>query len=358
MKRVWRQLILLCVVVVMFGRENNAESAENFAAPVPEVFAPGVISNAAHDSAPAFTPDGNTVYFSRSNTKLSIILVSHLVQGQWTTPVPAPFSGVWNDMEPSISPDGKFLIFVSSRPTTAGGKPIDGHFNKSTQAGQGGNLWRAERTATGWSEPKRLPDAVNRSTSIFAPSVVGDGSVYFMDSNQETGRFQIYRSQWRNGEYQAPATVGFSDGSSTDVDPAVAPDESFVVFGSGRPPAGKPGPGMDLFIAFRQNGVWGKPIHLGNVINSPTSDAEARLSPDQKTLYFSSERIVPFEQPLSASQAKEFVNDMSWNNGQYNIWRVPLEPILSRFKDSGSQLASSGLERRSRHSVLAVTHSM
>lgn len=339
-----RRLILLCLVAVAFGQEKNAES---FAAPVPEVFAPGVISSAAHDSAPAFTPDGKTVYFSRSNTKLSVILVSHLVvsqleKGQWTAPTLAPFSGVWNDMEPSISPDGKFLIFVSSRPTTAGGKPIDGHYNKSTQPGQGGNLWRVERTASGWSEPKRLPDAVNRSTSIFAPSVVGDGSVYFMDSNQDTGRFQIYRSQWRNGEYQAPATVGFSDGSSSDVDPAVAPDESFVVFGSGRPPAGKPGPGMDLFIAFRRNGVWEKPIHLGNVINSPTSDAEARLSPDQKTLYFSSERIVPFEQPLSASQSNEFVNDMSWNNGQYNIWQVPLEPILARFgKASLERLASA-----------------
>ena len=337
MRRVWRQLILLCLVAVTFDQENSAESAENFAGSGPEIFAPGVISSAAHDSAPAFTPDGKTVYFSRGNTKLSVILVSHLVasqhvRGQWSTPEPAPFSGVWNDMEPSMSPDGKFLIFVSSRPTTAGGKPIDGHYNKSTQIGQGGNLWRVERTANGWSEPKRLPDAVNHSTSIFAPSVVGDGSVYFMDSNQETGRFQIYRSQWRDGEYQVPATVGFSDGSSSDVDPAVAPDESFVVFGSGRPPAGKPGPGMDLFIAFRQKGEWGKPIHLGNVINSPTSDAEARLSPDQKTLYFSSERIIPFEQPLSVSQSKEFVSDMSWNNGQYNIWRVPLEPILTRFR--------------------------
>jgi Tol biopolymer transport system component len=330
MKRVWKQSILLCLVAIAFGQEK---SGENFTASGPEVFAPGVISSAAHDSAPAFTPDGKTVYFSRSNTKLSMILVSHLVKERWTTPAVAPFSGVWNDMEPSMAPDGKFLIFVSSRPTTAGGKPIDGHYNKSTQVGQGGNLWRVERSATSWSEPKRLPDAVNRSTSIFAPSIVADGSVYFMDSNQETGHFQIYRSQWSNGEYQAPTTVGFSDGSSQDVDPAVAPDESFVVFGSGRPPAGKP-VGIDLFMAFRRNGVWGKPIHLGNTINSPTSDAEARLSPDQKALYFSSERIVSFEQPLSQSQSKQFVDDMSWNNGQYNIWRVPLEPLLSQFKDT------------------------
>ena len=108
----------------------------------PKVFAPGIISSAAHDSAPAFTPDGDTVYFSRSNTNFSIILESRLVHGQWSNPTPAPFSGSWNDMEPAMSPDGKFLLFVSSRPVVHGGKPLDGHFNKGTQPGQGGNMWR------------------------------------------------------------------------------------------------------------------------------------------------------------------------------------------------------------------------
>ena len=226
-----------------------------------------------------------------------------------------------------MSPDGKFLIFVSSRPIEEHGKPIDGHFNKSTQPGQGGNLWRVDRTPSGWSKPWRLPALVNRSTSIFAPSVVADGIVYFMESNVETGRFRIFRSQWKDGAYQAPEAAGFSDGSYSDVDPAVAPDESFVVFASNRPPAGKP-VGMDLFISFRDNGAWQNPIHLGNVVNSPTSDAEARLSPDGKTLYFSSERLVRVEQPISSTQAEQYIEDMEWNNGLYNIWQVSLQPWL------------------------------
>lgn len=90
----------------------------------PQVFAPGIISSAAHDSAPAFTPNGDTVYFSRSNTNFSIILESRLVHGQWSNPTPAPFSGFWNDMEPAMSPDGKFLVFVSSRPVVPGGQPL------------------------------------------------------------------------------------------------------------------------------------------------------------------------------------------------------------------------------------------
>lgn len=36
---------------------------------MPAIFAPGVISGPAHDSAPTFTRDGNTVYFTRSNAQ-------------------------------------------------------------------------------------------------------------------------------------------------------------------------------------------------------------------------------------------------------------------------------------------------
>jgi hypothetical protein len=39
------------------------------AAAVTEVFAPRVISGLAHDAAPAFTPDGDTVHFSRSSAE-------------------------------------------------------------------------------------------------------------------------------------------------------------------------------------------------------------------------------------------------------------------------------------------------
>ena len=36
-------------------------------AQIPSIFMTGVISGPAHESAPAFAPDGKTVYFSRRN---------------------------------------------------------------------------------------------------------------------------------------------------------------------------------------------------------------------------------------------------------------------------------------------------
>jgi len=289
----------------------------------PAIFAPGVISGPNHEAAPAFTPDGKTVYFQRSSVRGGTILVSHLAHGRWSKPEIAPFSGAWNDIEPAMAPDGSFLVFISNRPSAPGGEPIHGTYNGSSQ--DGGNMWRVERHGAGWGEPVRLPDTINRSTTIFAPAVVADGSLYFMDTYGEKPRFRLYRSQFKGGTYEPAQPLVFSDGTTTDVDPAVAPDESFMIFGSGRPPAAK---SIDLFIVRRQGSGWGSPVHLGEELNTPGSDAEPRLSPDLKTLYFSSERTVPISYPRALDQARQDLErSQLWDNGQYNIWYVPVAAL-------------------------------
>ncbi len=228
-----------------------------------------------------------------------------------------------------MSPDGKFLVFISSRPPDGKGKQFDGFFNGQTQVGHGGNLWRVGRLGKKWGEPVRLPDNVNRSSAIYAPSVVRDGSVYFMEAVGEKRRFRLFRTQLKDGVYQSPETVPFSTGEATDVDPAVAPDETFAVFGSSRPPA----LGIDLFIVFRQNGVWGEPVHLGTEINSPGSDAEPRLSPELKTVYFSSTRTIPIAFPRTIDSANRDLERINrWDNGNYNIWQFSLTEWLEKYK--------------------------
>ena len=302
-----RRFLSLCLLAACVARA---------AAPVapPSVFAPGVISGPAHDSAPAFARDGASVWFSRSDGKASTILESRFADGRWSTPRVAPFSGRWSDMEPAMSPDGRFLVFVSNRPADDSAKPLDGFFMGKAFPGGGGNLWRVDRVGDGWGTPVRLPDAINADASTFAPSVAADGSLWFMHPVDGGRKFRLYRAAFRDGRFDAPQPLPFSDGSSTDVDPAVAPDESFVVFGSSRAPARD----MDLFIAFRHGTAWSAPRHLGELVNSPGSDAEARLSPDARTLYFSSER----RSTAPADQSAD------WNNGKYNVWRVDLGPFL------------------------------
>jgi Tol biopolymer transport system component len=315
------------LAVALFASQRPA-----VAQTTPQIFAPGIISGPAHDASAAFTPDGKTVFFSRSNTSSSTVLVSQGLGDSWSQPQIASFSGEWEDMEPTMSPDGSYLLFISNRPLHKGDKAADGFFNGKSWPGRGSAIWRVDRTATGWGEPYPLPAKINSGPTVFAPSVAGNGSVYFMKPDGQKNKFRLFRAHWNGHGFDAPEPLPFSTGEETDVDPAVAPDESFIVFGSGRAPAKS----LDLFICFQDDGSWGTPIHLGDVVNSPGSDAEARLSPDHRTLYFASDRVAPTKFPESLEARKHDLEEMAeWNNSLYNIWFVSLDPWLKQHQTQG-----------------------
>ena len=281
-------------------------------AEAPAVFAPGVISGPQNDTDAAFTPDGNSLVFARANT----ILVSHRSGGTWSKPEIAPFSGQWPDLQPTMAPDGSYLVFVSGRPIAPGDAKRPA-----------GNLWRVDRRGDGWGEPVHLPANVNRDSSIWAPSVAGDGSLYFIQKENPKAPMRIWRSQAKNGTYEPAVPVSFGDPTTQDVDPAVAPDESFIVFGSMHPDA--PDAHERLFISFREGSGWGKPIDLGDAVNGPDDTNEARLGPDGRTLYFSSDRTLPPRFPRTPAQAAaDQARIDAWDNGNLNIWTISLAPWL------------------------------
>jgi len=282
----------------------------------PEVFAPGVISSPAKEDCAAFAPDGDTVYFDRAQWPNAQILVSHRVHDVWSEPKIAAFSGQWLDHDPAMAPDGSFLVFASSRPAAAGGAAVH----------QAGNLWRVDRKGDGWSEPKRLPDAINASPRTYAPSVAGDGSLYYQQADAAGGEFHLLRAQYRDGGYLDPVRVALQAPGTHELDPAIAPDESFIVFDANTPSS----PDHDrLFIAFREGGVWSAPVDLGDGINAHNDPWGAHLGADHRTLYFSSTRSLPTTFPRTRAQAEQDLARLQgWDNGNENIWKVSLQPLL------------------------------
>jgi hypothetical protein len=316
-------LALLFTLVAVESERLRAETMSNS----PRLFAPGVVSGAADDMSPAFSPDGKSVFFTRGNDSGSMILVSRLENGAWSAPVIAPFSGKWNDLEPAMAPDGSFLVFASNRPASGELKPIDGDFNGKVFPGQGGNLWRVDRQGTGWGKPVRMPDAINGDTGTFSPSISLDGSIYFMRPAKANGRFALYRSQYRSGTYETAQPIGVGDDSTEDVDSAVAPDESFIVYSSNHPDRHDR---KRLLIAFRDGGKWSTPIDLGDEVNEKGGNIEARLGSDHTTLYFSTNTVPPVSFPRSQEEAQRALEQMQvWADGRENIWYVSLEPWLS-----------------------------
>jgi hypothetical protein len=294
----------------------------------PRLFAPGVISGPADDLSPAFAPDGKTVFFTRGNASGSVIMESTLAGGRWSVPVIAPFSGKWNDLEASMAPDGSFLVFASNRPAADGGAALDGNWGGKSYPARGGNLWRVDRTGGGWGEPKRLPETINAGSSVWSPSVSADGSIYFMKPDNVAGSFHLYRSQNRGGTYLAAVSLGVGSDTTNDVDPAVAPDESFLVYSSHNSQRHDPN---RLRIVFRAGETWGTPADLGDDVNEKGSNIEARLGPDHLTLYFSTNTVPPQSFPRVAGEAQRAVDEMeAWANGSENIWYVSLAPWVEK----------------------------
>jgi WD40 repeat protein len=298
--------------------------------PTPQIFAPGVVSGPANDGSPAFSPDGNTIFFTRSTANWGVIVESHKIQGVWSRPTLAPFSGEWPDSSPAMSPDGSYLVFESTRPKAPlisrpkEGGPIPGIVS---------NLWRVDRTNSGWSKPVRLPDSVNLAgQSIWKPSIAADGTIYFVSIDKKGGK-RLFSSQYINGAYQQARPLPFSDGATLDVDPEIAPDGSFLVFSS----AGRlPGDSKDhLFIVLRKAEGWGTVVpirYAGDDKNGYSTDDEPHLGPDHRTLYFSSDRPVPALFPRSPEQAQldfKHLDTLGWFSGYANVWSIPISASLN-----------------------------
>jgi hypothetical protein len=341
-RRNWWLLSVVFATPLMHGLSpspafNHETVAPTLAIPVPQIFAPGVISGPNNDGAPTFSPDGNTLFFTRSTTHWSVIVESHKVNGQWSRPALAPFSGEWPDSSPAMSTDGSYLVFQSTRPAISlatrpkEGEPLSGIVS---------NLWRVDRVGSGWSKPVRLPDTVNIGKSIWKPSIAADGTIYLTVIDEKGGK-RLFSSQYSNGTYQQAQPLSFSDGTTADVDPEIAPDGTFLVFcSSGRLAADSKD---HLFIVLKKAEGWGPVVQIRYQGDEKpygySTDDEPRLGPDHRTLYFSSDRVVPVHFPRTHEQAQQDFERMeSWDNSNSNVWFIPISAWLNDAAKSGATM--------------------
>lgn len=283
----------------------------------PRLFGTGVISTPDFEFNASFTPDGNTVYFSKSDVAFSriTIVVSHRKGDHWSEPEVASFSGIWKDTDPFIAPDGKRLFFISNRPTDGGSSPRKDY-----------DIWYVEWNDSGsWGEPRHLGAPVNSNASELYPSVTRDGTLYFCAARPDHPGAHLYRSRLLDGKYSEPELLPFST-QANDIDATIAADESFIVFVSRD--RGGLGQG-DLYVSFRRpDGSWSVPKNLGAPINSPFNEIATGLSPDNHTLYFASNRLdvpVPRKARITYQQLEQELHAIQ--NGLLNIYEVDISDL-------------------------------
>lgn len=242
----------------------------------PEIFAPGILSTEANEFNAAFTQSGDAVYFTQTSKTGQDIFVIKMEKGHWQERKQASFSGTYRDVDPFITHDGKKLYFSSNRPINEVNEKDDCDF------------WYVERQASGkWGEAKHLnnPCTPGRHDFYYVSTLYGE--IYYSIFGEDGNGDLYFISPER--EDQIPNKLDtLINTEYNEHDPYIAPDGSYLIFTSNRP--GGHG-SADLYICFRQpEGIWSPPMNMGTTINSKKYDYCAILSPDEKYLFFSSNR--------------------------------------------------------------------
>jgi len=290
----------------------------------PKIFAPGVVSTGLATRDVTMTPDGSELYFSVTVGGHTMIMVTRQEDGIWSEPEVAPFSGRYQDIEPSISADGRRFFFLSTRPQP-------GQEEKPGWVYQ--DIWVMDREGDHWSEPYNLGPPVNSEAPEYFPSVTSDGTLYFTREGAD-GVSATYRSRLVDGVYTEPERLGPEvNCGSNRFNVYVSPDETFVIV----PALGREDGlgGVDYFVVFRSDDdTWSEPINMGEAVNQPEGrEWSASLSPDGKYLFFMTSRVSPeADLPLTGRTIGDLLKISAQpGRGSSDIWWVSAE-IIERLR--------------------------
>jgi Tol biopolymer transport system component len=240
----------------------------------PKKFAPDIISTESNELNCVFTPDGRECFFSIWEEGINTIMTIKKKNGQWTKRSVASFSGVYSDVDPYITSDGKRLYFSSKRPLDGNGKPKDS------------DIWYVEKNSNNkWDSLTHLGIINAKGKDDYYTSITKDGSLYYSIFETHGSPGDIYRSNLVDGVYTKSELIDYKISTKfNEHDPFIAPDESYLIFTSDRPAGFGRG---DLYISFKKsNGAWAEPKNMGETINSDGYDFCPMLSPDGHYLFF------------------------------------------------------------------------
>jgi outer membrane protein OmpA-like peptidoglycan-associated protein/Tol biopolymer transport system component len=179
---------------------------------------------------------------------------------------------------PALTADEQTLVITrNSRP--AGG-------------GHGQEDFYESRLADGeWTTARNLGAPLNTPDNEGAQTISPDGQLMFFtgcNRPEGLGGCDIYFSRKAGNAWTEPQNIRNPINSSKwESQPSLSPDKKTVYFASSR--AGGKGD-KDLWSStLTDQGVWGVPVNLGDVINTPDAEESPFIHPDNQTLYFSSD---------------------------------------------------------------------
>lgn len=243
-----------------------------------KMFAPGFISTEFGELNSVFTKEGKEFYFSRRGIpgKPSVIMVTRMINDEWTKPEPVNFTGINDDIDLFITSDGKSMIYCSGKVQYKDGRAFINH-----------DFWISKRVGEIWAEPILFATEAKSEFEDFFPIVAQSGNLYFNSQRGGQGTNDIYCSKFINGKYSPAEKLPEPINSPfREFDAFVSQDEKTIIFSSDRP--GGFG-GSDIYISCKKSdNSWSEPLNLGNDINSASSEYGATISSDGKYFFYTS----------------------------------------------------------------------
>jgi len=281
----------------------------------PQMFSPEIVSTSRNERDFTISPKGNIMFYSLvlPAKNLSVILYLNFDGFFWSEPEVASFSGQYSDLEPSYSPDGNKLFFISKRPV--------GNQEKTDY-----DIWYIENTEKGWSSPINFGAPVNTEEDEYYPSMAANGNLYFTAKNDSSGSEDIFVSRFENGSYSQPENLGETINTSLfEFNAYIAPDESYIVFSSWGREDGLGG--GDLYISYKNaDGTWTEAKNLGSTINSDRLDYCPFVTHDGKYLFYTSQKE---NKTFKTKTRKKMVNIRQMadaiDNGLGNIYWIEFD---------------------------------
>lgn len=235
-----------------------------------------------NEYAPSISANGKLMIFESDrgpNGRWELFFTTKNDKGRWTNPKPLTkinAKGKENDLigGPSISYDGNTLFFFAS-----------------FEGGQGDmDIYYSTRNGEEWSEPQNLGPVINTSRYEGFPSVSPDGKkLYFIRDNFKKRKdkeicYTIWSSTRKDdGTWAEPEMLPAPVNVDCEKSPRIMADGRTLIFSSVRP--GGMG-SFDLYQSFQEDdGSWGEPLNL-SYINTDAADQFASVSAAGDLMYY------------------------------------------------------------------------
>ncbi len=253
-----------------------------------EQFAPALADSGQLFRA-AFGPDGTTLYYFKKVAPRGEeyrIFVSRREGASWAPGAQLQLGTVASDLYPSVSPDGRRLVFASYRP--APGDPTT-HANAY--------LWYADRQGTGWGPPVFIAAASLFGNYHSGPVIDSAYTIQFHRTAADWRTTWDMTTRWDGRRYLDAEPVRqddprgrwrhFSPGRHYVWGGLLAPSGAFAVLDVSPLDSitGRRGP-PEVWLTRRMGGEWSLPYRAGGGINSAASENFVTLTPDGCGLVF------------------------------------------------------------------------